>query len=804
MSTHTNNGSGGGSGSKAAYFVKGLKLDAKIVPPPLGHQRARRRKVRFEQEPVPRVRVRMEALVHVLHQGEQCVDLLCIGDPQDPDEGDWPTVERAEFSLIDGGADYAESVITSPGASPRIQPQSLTDEWVSQMPELDATPMATPVLRQQHQPGPKRRITPVFHVREVSPYPPPPPALTVQHRANGDSRLKQQEQYQEQQQQQQRPSSSGSSHYESHTQASYSRARARATDRVAIYGQDHSPVMPSTLSRRRSMPFNENSPFATATPGRPASVMGTGLSPRRSLADMFRDPSLPGGKRAHSSMGFANHSLGLHPIDNMLSERLPPMLREPPSPGIGSQWSQVFGGSEGSGSSVCVFDTDEQRGVFVARIREPRRVRISVWFTVPALAQAPAGSSSAPAVNGHTDGLVQPSASTMTIFPWESGSVTLSGLPRSLNTRVCIRLPHRRTLLGDSDDDTVLLNFSDTKDASADMLTTPQRRVMKVDMSDAPSTMRRAGISRGPLPELSPQGLPGDGCFYRIRMSQPSRSEPTSSRVMDARLASSEALGRKGKPSATSTGHGWLSTDDSDSQPSREGLIRQLSHDADLLLDRRLQRHIDETADDLATYLPPVGVKIDDFGSPQPVAAKIDDRQQEWDLFAQDQAGSEGFDYSKTELTTFKLKSIDMITLAWSPRLVEYCQPLDEPPAHAVLADHEEVEQLVQRRPVPPPAELFGLETIMSASSTPNNSMRARSGEPAPRLSTDRVFEALAKPVAVCEISAAAAVVAGKPAINGVDVRVRVNPQSLGLLTRVVLSLESVDEASAVVQWPES
>ncbi|KAJ1933539.1 hypothetical protein EC988_009086, partial [Linderina pennispora] len=42
MSSHTNNASGS---SKAAYFVKSLKLDAKVVPPPLDQQRASRRKV---------------------------------------------------------------------------------------------------------------------------------------------------------------------------------------------------------------------------------------------------------------------------------------------------------------------------------------------------------------------------------------------------------------------------------------------------------------------------------------------------------------------------------------------------------------------------------------------------------------------------------------------------------------------------------------------------------------------------------------------------------------------------------------
>ncbi|KAJ1955238.1 hypothetical protein EC988_001993, partial [Linderina pennispora] len=740
-------------------------------------QRASRRKVRFQQESEPRVRVRMDALVHVLHQGEQCVDLLCVGDPQDPDQGAWPSIERAEFSLVDGGADYAESVVSvpaSPATSPGIPPQPLADEWVSQVPDLDATPMTTPVRKPQ---DPKQRGAPVFHISEVSPYPPPPPAPAPQRRANGDSRPGQQEQ---------RPSSSGSSHYESHTQASYSRARARATDRAAIYGPDHASVMPSTLSRRRSTSFTEDSPFACSSPGRPASVIGTGASPRRSLADMFRDPGMPGSMRAHSSMGFASHRSALHSLDTVLTEQQP-VLKEPSSPGMGSQWSQAIGGSEG-GSSLCVFDTDDQRGVFVARIREPRRVQISVWFSV--LAQ-PAASDKLP-VNEHAANSPMASASAMTIFPWESGSVTLHGLPRSLNTRVCIRLPHRRTLLGDDGDDIVLLSFPGPNDLTSDMLTTPRRRVMKVDMSDAPSTMRRAGICRGPLPEFSPQGLPGDGCFYRIRMTQPSRSEPTGSRVMDARLASAEAIGRKGKP-ASITAHGWLSTDDSDTQPGRDDLMQQLCQDSDTLLDRRLQRHIDETADDLATYAPPVSIQVDEFGSPQPVAAKINGKRQEWDAFAQDQTRAEGFDYSKTELTTYKLKSVDMVTLAWSPRLVEYCQPIDEP-AQAP-AEEKGDEQLAPRKPLAPPAELFGLETIMSTSTTPSNSVRARSDEPAARLSTDRVFEALAKPVAVA---------AGKPVVDSVDVRVRVCPQFLGLLTRVVLSLETAGGASSVAQWPES
>ncbi|KAI8319231.1 hypothetical protein GQ54DRAFT_306450 [Martensiomyces pterosporus] len=1008
-----------GSG-KAPLLVSSLKLDAKVVPPDLDQHKAKRRRLRAghsaepiadsgqggqQKAPAPRIRVRMDVAVHVLHQGEQSVDLLCVGEPRmsqsllrgmgdrqhssllkngDFNANRWPRIERADFTVA-GAGEYAESAApslpTSPVSSPSLGQQTLTLPPDEQLRSeniaadwLASTPAPVPVVRTPSRKSDARthtRTPPVFHVNQVSPYPPPPPPLLATSQTNSSSL-----------------SSDGAvsgvepqpaaAHYESHTMASYSRARARASDRVAIYSDlASSPSNPSLLSRR-TQSFNDEVTYnqATGLLNRPISAMdemysppgapldasrsnATGTAPRyspfhgsastASLAHRFDRP--------HSSMGFVNRraransgasaAASAHTssafVDGSNSDRAPGLTRQHPDLQPGSM--QLNGETAAAvpqpparaetpqpntesapalttvnEAPLCEFEIDSSRGMFVARLREPRRYRLTVWFYVPADISS---SSSEHGVSVESTGEVspgvkRPAAHAMTIYPWESGTMSLSGLPRSLHTRVRVRLPHRHTLLDHSGNDSgdqndlVLLDFAGDRQPQrqheqTDDLATPRRQLMKVAMDDVPSSIRMAGISRPALSSVVPlsppandstqqsplgtTGLPGGtyGCFYRVKMTQPSHVEPQSSRAVDARMASLAAasmersrsresdmlLSPTPQPSALLSAPfigehaaheeraaGWLNTDDSDAAEqdgSAFGLSgghgECLDEDAESVLDRKLQRFIEEYgrrdtfghdpqpdlvgsdgrlgANDMfgLRSVPnqdtSTSVHVDDFGSPIPANQSSDhavfdcssNRQGLWASFAKDQAQSEGFDYQKTELTVFKLKSVDSISIAWSPRLLEYCRPVSSgaPVTEQMVPDTDMLNGSTQ-----PQIELsdadepllprFGLETILSAASTPNSTVRGKSSAQTPN-------PGLLPPD---EQSATAAVDSGPnsappqddtaaraaPLIDSVVTRIVVQPEGLQVLTSVTLSTGRECKSSSAVldshtAWPE-
>ncbi|KAJ2793316.1 hypothetical protein H4S07_007090, partial [Coemansia furcata] len=148
---------------KAPYFVNSIKIDAKVVPPQLDAIKSRRRSSKAPrsskraQGPLhvrqqARVRVRMDVDVKILHPGEQCLDLLWIGQSQHgqqqqlrrgPDEsprtgrrfhplsstsasdvGSQVHVEHAIYSVVSAPEHHAGTA-TSPLSSPFMPRQSL-------------------------------------------------------------------------------------------------------------------------------------------------------------------------------------------------------------------------------------------------------------------------------------------------------------------------------------------------------------------------------------------------------------------------------------------------------------------------------------------------------------------------------------------------------------------------------------------------------------------------------------------------------------------------------------------------------
>ncbi|KAJ1964830.1 hypothetical protein GGI12_001166, partial [Dipsacomyces acuminosporus] len=952
-----------GQSGKAPFLVSSLKLDAKIVPPALDQYKAKRRRLRSGKAKAavdanrdgqqnmavlgsPRVRVRMDVAVNVLHPGEQCVDLLSVDDANvshsllrrlgdhkhrrprrpslllselsDPKLDAWPKIEHAEYRVADIG-EYAEtataSIPTSPIASPRIgleSPPLLSPEdirleagsgavsWAvaaAAAGEEAETPISAPIplaRTSSHRSDTSARPAPVFHASDVSPYPPPPPPLLLSNSQpnSGDPRSAD-------------GASAGSesqmaAHYESHTMATYSRARAKASDRFALYSDlSGSPNRHASPLSRRAQSFNTEESYeraaASTTNKRPTSALDGRPSPPSQSTDAWIDSSADANAagssiaasisnmdRPHSSIGFINRRMRANSRTSIDTDKspagaLPPLISElqHPEPSGNLQSANAGFGSElasQDGLPLCEFETDFVRGVFVARLREARRYRLTIWFSVSATPSAQYKEDEArlyPADDpeaGQKPGNKRPAT---TIYPWETASISVSGLPRSLNTRVRVRLPHRHALLDEDQNEHVLVGIIDKdqhlhqrpqSDDTSSVDATPRKQMLKVNMDDIPGSLRMTRISRPSLlaSDLSPQkehiSFSSYGCFYRVRMLQPSRVEPQSSRAVDARVASM-ASSSAGKAKAREAGAafspspqpaaktlsdfalggglpstdyaaGWLNTDDSDAAADNDsqaleathvGIAGSLRDDAESVLDRKLQRFIDEYGrrdtfnheqqPDLVGSnggLNPADHEASAAGS-RPTTSS-GGQHDSWALFAKDQAQEEGFDYLKTEVTVFKLKSVDTISVAWSPRLVEHCQPVLSPAERAkdlgLLEEAAIQDQSVPTSPlsrqqlIEPPLARFGLETILSAGSTPNSTIRSQSSR---FLANPPAEQATAVP----EVKEAVPPQKyAKVLISSLDIRLIVQSECLQVVTGVTLKADT-QSSSTSTKWPE-
>ncbi|KAJ2878274.1 hypothetical protein FB639_003440, partial [Coemansia asiatica] len=433
----------------------------------------------------------------------------------------------------------------------------------------------------------------------------------------------------------------GASRYETHTLSSFARAQARVSDRIALYNELGQTSMrqgagPLHADTRRTQSFGAEANSAIAGLGlglslRPASALEDNSSdsrfgmPLRNELLALRAADTP--ERPHSAMGL------MSPVQKQNHHRHQPQQMQ----GLGSRTrgrraSSVASTATRDGVEMspaagsCVFEVDRVRGTLFARLSENRRYRLTVWFSVPASAD------SLPAAGADF---------------WESGSVAISGIPRSLNTRVRVRMPHR--LPPEAEDDL---------------------------LAGATTTGR---------------------CFYAVRMVQPPRVEPQSTRTVDAYAASSavshgRALplpppsllfvpGSPALPSAQSsdtTAAGWLLTDDSDADSEAEADAAEMlasrsnsntgETDREADVNRKLMGFIMENRrrNSLSLDGPRPWLVEDSEESPRDSSELSgSDRRGFWTQFA---AVNRGFDFARTELTLLKMKLVESLTLAWSPR----------------------------------------------------------------------------------------------------------------------------------------
>ncbi|KAJ2262844.1 hypothetical protein GGI01_001221 [Coemansia sp. RSA 376] len=552
---------------KAPYFVNNIKIDAKVVPPQLDAIKSRRRiskaprGSKLAQGPLharqqARVRVRMDVDVKILHPGEQCLDLLSIGQTQQwsqqprrgVDEtprssryhhqftstsasaaGSQVHVEHAVYSVVSATEHHTGPAI-SPLSSPRMASQSLYlapsehGESDGQTPSSFESTSAAVVPSQEpathgtltRKPNFRTRQAPVFHANAVSPYPPPPPTLTAEQRPGpgpqttvsalpGGSDLQQ------------------SSRYESHTMASYLRAQARVSDRAAIYSDLGEPPLRQSALVRRTLSFNTESGLdglTSAMTQRPTSALGD----LREIPGLHSNSQLYA-ERPRSSMGFVRHRLRSN------SEVIPTIAGHSALPDRSdfradlpsamdqqahvssvrslSDYSSEFDAA--NRAPLCEFGPDLARGVFVARFYEPRHYHLTVWFSVPAEAmpipgdqRLPAGGLTPDSAN-HSAGICPDTPPSMpTLYSWETGNVNLRGLPRSIRTTVRVRLPHRQMVVHEPAADangSILLGFADNQpclesltalDGSSIPPATPKRQIMQVNIADVPSSIYTA------------------------------------------------------------------------------------------------------------------------------------------------------------------------------------------------------------------------------------------------------------------------------------------------------------------------
>ncbi|KAJ1719512.1 hypothetical protein LPJ53_005737 [Coemansia erecta] len=776
------------SSGKQPVLVRSVRVDLKVVPPELDAARAERRggvpprQQQQQQAAGARVRGRMDVSVHVLHRGEQTVDLLAVGESlmaqrsrsrsrsrshrQYGGEADaWPLVERTACVVAgeQGAAGYAESV-ASPVLSP-VLPDDTPTLSLRRVPTNDS--QASPVLarrpdpiqtqnqliQNQNQNHQRPRPASLFHVDQLSPYPPAPstPSPPTAHLSE-----------------QQQPADMSASRYETHTQASYARAQARVSDRVALYNEliqsqmrAGGPQPPYHHAARRTMSVSGaeryggggGSAFAAAHGLRPASAMGEsaaagGRAGRLRSGLLRRAATSP--ERPHSSMGLMSPTGGdLAPAaDPAPAPSVDPALAAAPA-GLGltvtaRRRSSSIASSDAprdetaASSDLCRFETDHARGVLVARLSEARRYRLTVWFSLPASSEALLPSSGAAAA-------------------WECGSASMRGIPRALSTRVRLRLPHR---------------------------------LPPVDFSGGEQPLAAAA-----------------GCFFQARMLQPPllRIQPQGARVVDARSASQAA--RSGRavlpvfspPAAADASMlaqldglgepgGWLATDDSDAEPggrascgpSAAGAETEAEAEAvangngESVLDRKLRRFIDEYGRRGSFSL--------DAARPPLVGDSEADRRAVWARFVGEHPD---YDFSRTEMFSFRLSMVDSLGVTWAP----HAEPgggvsLDYEHQHQHNHNHSqhqprlvELSPLLSQETMPfeqqfqlgdhPPALGF-LETINSVEPSP------AVGAPPESLAFEPPVPILTPPVAL-------------PSIEAVSARVVVRPGGLCLSTTVVL-----------------
>ncbi|KAJ2820515.1 hypothetical protein FBU31_005199, partial [Coemansia sp. 'formosensis'] len=492
----------------------------------------------------------MDVDVKILHPGEQCLDLLWIGQSQHeqqqqlrrgPDEsprtgrrfhplsstsasdvGSQVHVEHAIYSIVSAPEHHAGTA-TSPLSSPFMPRQSLrlvpseNGEPDSLNPSSLESVSAVAVSSQElaarnaptYKPDVRARQAPVFHANAVSPYPPPPP---TQRPGLGPQAAV--------------PALTGSndlqhsSRYESHTMASYLRAQARVSDRAAIYSDLGELPLRQTALARRTLSFNTESGLdglTNAMAPRPTSALGD----LREIPGFHSDNQIHA-ERPRSSMGFVRHrlransevapstaGLSAHPDRIGFRADLPTGLDKPEH--ISSVRSLSEHSSEFDAANrapLCEFGPDLARGVFVARFYEPRLYHLTVWFSVPAEAMPTPGDQKLPAGGLtpdsaiHSAGVCPDTPPAMpTLYSWETGNVHLRGLPRSVRTTVRVRLPHRQMVVHESDAEAsgnILLGFADDQpcldsltelDGSNAPPVTPKRQVMQVNIADVPSSI---------------------------------------------------------------------------------------------------------------------------------------------------------------------------------------------------------------------------------------------------------------------------------------------------------------------------
>ncbi|KAJ1878077.1 hypothetical protein LPJ57_003612, partial [Coemansia sp. RSA 486] len=489
-----------------------------------------------------------------------------------------------------------------------------------------------------------------------------------------------------------------------HTLSSFARAQARVSDRIALYNElSQASLRPGSqggfqANSRRAQSFGAQANSAIGELGlglglglglelglardlgsnlgvRPASALESG-SPARSDMPLrnellMRAANAP--ERPHSAMGL------MSPVQQHSRTR----RRRRASSVASSATRDGMDAAPASGS--CVFEVDRVRGTLVARLSECRRYRLTVWFSIAASADA------LPAAAG--------------IDFWESGSVAISGIPRSLNTRVRVRLPHR--LPADTDD---LLTSTTT-----------------------------------------------GSCFYAVRMVQPPRVEPQqSTRAVDARAASSSVSHGRAVPPPSllfspaspafpahfSGDAGWLLTDDSDAGSGIDEVMtgsdellmsRSNTGDADREADvnRKLMGFIMEsrrrTSISLDGPRPWLVGDAEDAGGNEPddvAEASESSRRDFWSQFASE---NHCFDFARAELTVFKLKLAESVTLSWAPRfdpgaVGEFGRSVseaDRPFELSPLLSQETMPIEQHFLPELPVRDARHLETIFSAEPTP-------------------------------------------------------------------------------------
>ncbi|KAJ2718976.1 hypothetical protein GGI07_005484, partial [Coemansia sp. Benny D115] len=802
---------------KTPIYVRSVKLDFKVVPPALDAQKKRRRRIRQEKPPLSpaqfnsknsnssgsaelrsnaRVRVRLDVLVNVLHPGEQRIDLLNVADnntlyhnhhahqPSSIAAGRfgrrrdsqascpgvdcaaqcWPHVERTTYAVSQPTpeTDHAELNPSSPLVSPKQQPRQ-TDGF---------SPAPVPVSQSAaRKSAPRAKPSPTFHVDEVSPYPPapfspsPPPATQM---ASNDGLP--------------------AARFETHTLASYARATARVSDRIALYNELSStpPRRPSLLIRRaQSVSVDLGGGGGGGGNAQDKDRVGLGLRPASAMDSYVhsRQP-VPAAAGALSRQHVLQHNQQQNHLGSALGPNDRPhssmaLITSPhrrSSDAVSAQDDAPQHASTGFAEAVamnggqqqhqlplCTFETDYERGVLYARLYEPRSYRLTVWFSVSSAA------NTAPLVTPPTPGAA-----------WESGSLSLSGLPRSLQTRVRVRLPHRSQ-----------------HDASTE--------------------------ATGP-------------CFFRARMEVPPRIDPHNVRTVDARLAStattagaSRALSAAILSPSTDNNRdeqdncGWLLTDDSDISAHEFESPPAPGDDPESVLDRKLQRFIDEYGPrgSLSLDATPPPALIDSDGNlsvPQTAAAdEIDsepeDRQSSWSRFALENGE---WDFQRTELTTFKLRMTDTVCISWAPRSVfEYAGstvrrslssatmapiiPMSIPVAMPALASDELHNHLAD-----PPARPYPtLDTIFSAEPTPvidytpvdsppqSQSTAAASATMHPHQEQikGQRQEQYSKPDPL-------------PTIGRIDSSLILTSGGLQVKTKIQLGLEPLSDSSLLFRWP--